>query len=80
MAERMMSVGYMAQNDVRDIHVQNVRLGLMKPSTHLSWDEYALVLRILEERNPYEDVVHNFYNIISVQQESRFDRSLDCNH
>ena len=44
-AERMMSVEYMARNDVRDIHVQNVRLGLKEPSTHLSWNEYALVLR-----------------------------------
>ena len=45
MAERMMSVGYMAQNDVRDIHVQNVRLGLMKAKYALELNEYALVMR-----------------------------------
>ena len=45
MAERMMSVGYMAQNDVRDIHVQNVRLGLMEAKYALELNEYALVMR-----------------------------------
>ena len=45
MEERMMSVGYMAQNDVRDIHVQNVRLGLMKAKYALELNEYALVMR-----------------------------------
>ena len=45
MAERMMSVEYMAQNDVRDIHVQNVRLVLMEVKYALEVNEYALVMR-----------------------------------
>ena len=45
MAERMMSVEYMAQNDVRDIHVQNVRLVLMEVKYALELNEYALVMR-----------------------------------